>query len=111
MKLIDKLKSTEFQFLLFVFEHYQKSQKKYIQITKDRDFKLSSLLQKDDDYNLIVTKYNNLTSLINSLKIDKLDIQTLNIVGNTIDEFDKLINEICYRHKILLDSELDDLPF
>ena len=110
MQLIDKIESTEFQFLLFVFEHYKKSKKKYIKITSDRDFKLSSLLQKSDDYNLIVTKYNNLINLINSLKIDNLNIPTLNIVGNSIDEFDKLIYEICYKHKILIEDP-DDLPF
>ena len=110
MNLINKLESNEFQFLLFIFEHYQKSKKKYIKITSDRDFKLSSLLQKADDYDLIVTKYNNLTTLINKLKINNLDIATLNIIGNTIDEFDKLIYKISYKYKILIEDP-DDLPF
>lgn len=111
MNLIDKLDSTEFQFLLFLIEHYKKSKKKYLQVTCNRDFKISSLLQNSDDLDKLVNKFNNLTQTINKLKIDKLNIQTLNIVGNSIDEFDKFIYEICYKYKILLESDHDDLPF
>lgn len=112
MNTISKLESTEMQFLLYIYENYKKSKNNFFRIVNDRDIKLKVLLEKYqiNYFEELSNKFSNIEKSINSVDINNLNYQILNIVSNTIDEFDEFTNQIC-EHKIKFDDYDDESPF